>query len=416
VGEIRLDLAKPRPMARLLQGDVGSGKTAVALAALLATCGDGYQSALMAPTEILAEQHFLSVRSICDRLGVGVRLVVGGQGKGARQEALDDLASGRAGIVVGTHALIEDPVEFAALGLVVVDEQHRFGVVQRDQLLSKGAQPNVLVMTATPIPRTLSLTMYGDLDVSVLDELPPGRQPIVTRWVPPSRIDSVWSAVDRELARGRQAFIVCPLVEESDEVARVDAVSLFARLVEGRFSHRRVGLLHGQLRPMEKDSVMAAFRARDLDLLVATTVVEVGVDVPNATIMVIVDADAFGLAQLHQLRGRIGRGTEPSTCYLVAASRGATVKTRLSTMVRTQDGFEIAQRDLELRGPGEFFGTRQSGLGDLKVADLTRDFELLEQARFDALRLMARDPDLQWAEHSRLKVIVEAKYRALAVH
>ncbi|MBI4859523.1 MAG: ATP-dependent DNA helicase RecG, partial [Candidatus Riflebacteria bacterium] len=414
--EIRQDLMKPRPMARLLQGDVGSGKTAVALTALLAAWGDGHQGALMAPTEILAEQHYLSIRSVCRRFGVNVGLLVGAQGKREREDLLTGIASGEIHIAVGTHALIEETVAFRSLGLVVVDEQHRFGVAQRNRLVSKGAQPNVLVMTATPIPRTLSLTLYGDLDVSVLDELPPGRQPIRTIWHPPSKIDQIYRVVDREIESGGQAFVVCPLVEESEEVARTNAVDLHQALAIGPLSHRRVGLLHGQMRSADKESTMARFRAGELDILVSTTVVEVGVDVPNASVMVVVDADAFGLAQLHQLRGRIGRGSRPSTCYLVAASRGPDVKARLSALVGTQDGFVIAQRDLELRGPGEFFGMRQSGLPDLKVADLATDVALLEEARFDAVRLLAADPELTIADHSPLARVVEEKYRALIVH
>jgi ATP-dependent DNA helicase RecG len=415
--EIRADMASPRAIARLLQGDVGSGKTAVALTALLAACGDGYQGALMAPTETLAEQHHRTIAPLCARIGVACRLAVGRQGAGTRRLVEQEAADGSAGIVVGTHALIEDRIRFRALGLVVIDEQHRFGVCQRDRLVAKGSQPNVLVTTATPIPRTLALTVYGDLDVSVLDELPPGRQPISTHWVPPSRLPAIWRAVDERLAVGRQAYVVCPLVEESEEVQRASATDLYEALRIGPFAHRRVGLLHGQLPPARKDEVMDAFRCGSLDVLVATTVVEVGVDVPNATAMVVMDASAFGLAQLHQLRGRIGRGSGASTCWLVAGSRsGTSVANRLSTMVRTQDGFEIARADLEIRGPGEMFGPRQSGLTDLKVADLVRDLDTIEEARADARRLVAADPHLAAPELAALRAHVTDRARSLRRH
>ncbi|MGD0543413.1 MAG: ATP-dependent DNA helicase RecG [Candidatus Acidiferrales bacterium] len=349
------------------------------------------QVALMAPTEILAAQHYLSARRIFKQAGYGIELVVSGRKKSVKDAALASAESGGAQLVVGTHALIENPVIFKRLGMVIVDEQHRFGVLQRKRLIEKGASPHVLVMTATPIPRTLALTLYGDLDLSVIDEMPPGRTPIETRWTDDSQLPGVWEFVRREIARGRQAYVVYPVIEESKQELKA-ATAEFERLAKNIFPQLRLGLLHGRLKNDEKDSVMEQFRRNEIQILVATTVIEVGVDVPNATMMVIEHADRFGLAQLHQLRGRIGRGTQKSQCILIAPKKiTGEAQQRLETMVATSNGFEIAERDLKLRGPGEFFGTRQHGDAAFSVAQPLRDHELLEMARREAFAL-AEDP------------------------
>jgi len=391
LAEIVGDLERPYPMHRMLQGDVGSGKTIVALEAATIAIENGFQVALMAPTEILAAQHFLSARRIFQLAGYGVELLVSGRKRAARDETMARVESGEAQFVVGTHALIEEPVTFRRLGLVIVDEQHRFGVLQRKRLMEKGTSPHVLVMTATPIPRTLALTVYGDLDLSVIDEMPPGRTPIETRWSDQSQLAGVWEFVRREIARGRQAYVVYPVIEESKQELKA-ATAEYERLAKQVFPRFRVGLLHGRLKNDEKDAVMESMRRGKLQVLVATTVIEVGVDVPNATVMVVEHADRFGLAQLHQLRGRIGRGSEKSQCILVAPkSITGEAHERLETMVATSNGFEIAERDLKLRGPGEFFGTRQHGDAAFSVAQPLRDHELLELARREAFAL-AEDP------------------------
>ena len=385
--EIASDLERPYPMHRLLEGDVGSGKTIVALEAATIVIENGYQVALMAPTEILAAQHYLSARRIFKNAGYGVELIVSGRSKSVKDSALARAQSGEAQLIVGTHALIENPVIFKKLGMVIVDEQHRFGVLQRKRLIEKGASPHVLVMTATPIPRTLALTLYGDLDLSVIDEMPPGRTPIDTRWSEDTQLPGVWEFLRREIARGRQAYIVYPVIEESKQELKA-ATAEFERLAKNVFPKLRVGLLHGRLKNDEKDAVMEQFRRNEIQILVATTVIEVGVDVPNATMMVIEHADRFGLAQLHQLRGRIGRGSEKSQCILVAPKLiTGEARERLETMVATSNGFEIAERDLKLRGPGEFFGTRQHGDAAFSVAQPLRDHELLELARREAFAL-----------------------------
>ena len=389
--EIAADLERPYPMHRLLEGDVGSGKTIVAFEAATIVIENGYQVVLMAPTEILAAQHYLSARRIFKNAGYGVELIVSGRTKSVKDSALARAESGEAQIIVGTHALIENPVIFKKLGMVIVDEQHRFGVLQRKRLIEKGASPHVLVMTATPIPRTLALTLYGDLDLSVIDEMPPGRTPIETRWSEETQLPGVWEFLRREIARGRQAYIVYPVIEESKQELKA-ATAEFERLAKNVFPKLRVGLLHGRLKNDEKDAVMEQFRRNEIQILVATTVIEVGVDVPNATMMVIEHADRFGLAQLHQLRGRIGRGTEKSQCILIAPKKiTGDAQARLETMVATSNGFEIAERDLKLRGPGEFFGTRQHGDAAFSVAQPLRDHELLEFARREAFAL-AEDP------------------------
>jgi ATP-dependent DNA helicase RecG len=387
LAEIAADLERPYPMHRLLEGDVGSGKTIVALEAATIVIENGYQVALMAPTEILAAQHFLSARRIFAPAEYGVELVVSGRKRAERQEALEHIESGATKLVVGTHALIEDPVKFHKLGLVIVDEQHRFGVLQRKRLIEKGTSPHVLVMTATPIPRSLALTLYGDLDLSVIDEMPPGRTPIETRWTAEAQLPGVWEFLRREIARGRQAYVLYPVIEESKQELKA-ATAEYERLAKNVFPKLRAGLLHGRLKNEEKEAVMEQFRRGELNVLVATTVIEVGVDVPNATVMVIEHADRFGLAQLHQLRGRIGRGKEKSYCILVAPKTiTGEARERIETMVATSNGFEIAERDLKQRGPGEFFGTRQHGDAAFSFAQPLRDHEILELARREAFAL-----------------------------
>jgi len=391
LAEIAADLEKPAPMNRLLQGDVGSGKTIIALQAAVIAIENGTQTALMAPTEILAVQHFLSARRILAKAGYRVELLISGLKSAEKAAALERIRNGEAQLVVGTHALIEDNVEFARLGFVAIDEQHRFGVLQRKKLMDKAAAhghaPHVLVLTATPIPRTLSLTLYGDLDVSVLDELPPGRTPISTRMTTEPHLPGVWEFLRREVAAGHQGYIVYPVIEESKLELKA-AIEEYERLSKETFPKLKLGLLHGRLSSDEKDEVMQSFRKNELQILVATTVVEVGVDVPNATAMVIEHAERFGLSQLHQLRGRIGRGADKSHCILVAPGRMTDeARVRLETMVRTSNGFEIAEADLQLRGPGEFFGTRQSGDLGFHIANPLRDPELLELARREAFAL-----------------------------
>jgi ATP-dependent DNA helicase RecG len=393
LSEIAADLEKPAPMNRLLQGDVGSGKTIIALQAAVIAIENGTQAALMAPTEILAVQHFLSARRILAKAGYGVELLISGLKGADKSAAFERIRSGEAQLVIGTHALIEENVAFARLGFVAIDEQHRFGVLQRKRLMDKAAShghaPHVLVLTATPIPRTLSLTLYGDLDVSVLDELPPGRTPISTRMTTEPHLPGVWEFLRREVAAGHQGYIVYPVIEESKLELKA-AIEEFQRLSKEVFPKLKLGLLHGRLSSEEKEDVMQRFRKNEAQILVSTTVVEVGVDVPNATVMVIEHAERFGLSQLHQLRGRIGRGAEKSHCILVAPARMTDeARARLETMVRTSNGFEIAETDLLLRGPGEFFGTRQSGDMGFHIANPIRDRELLEIARREAFALAA---------------------------
>jgi ATP-dependent DNA helicase RecG len=408
LAEIASDLEKAAPMNRLLQGDVGSGKTIIALQAAVIAIENKTQSALMAPTEILAVQHFLGARRILERSGYHVELLISGMKHAEKSAALARIASGQAQLVIGTHALIEDNVAFARLGFVAIDEQHRFGVLQRKRLMDKAAShghaPHVLVLTATPIPRTLSLTLYGDLDVSILDELPPGRTPIATRTTTEPHLPGVWESLHREISAGHQGYIVYPVIEESKLELKA-AIDEFERLSKQVFPKLKLGLLHGRLSSDEKDDVMQRFRKNEVQILVSTTVVEVGVDVPNATVMIIEHAERFGLSQLHQLRGRIGRGAEKSHCILVAPIRPTDeARARLDTMVRTNNGFEIAETDLQLRGPGEFFGTRQSGDLGFHVANPLRDREFLEQARSEALAL-AENPDQAPALHRILHAL-----------
>jgi ATP-dependent DNA helicase RecG len=389
--EIVSDLERPWPMHRLLEGDVGSGKTIVALEAATIAIENGYQVALMAPTEILAAQHFLSARRVFAPAGYRVELIVGGRASDQKTLSLLRVQAGQAQLVVGTHALIENQVKFDKLGLVIVDEQHRFGVLQRKRLMEKGGSPHVLVMTATPIPRTLALTLYGDLDLSVIDEMPPGRTRIETRATTDDRLKGVWEFVAREISHGRQAYVIYPVIEESKLELKA-ATAEYERLAKKIFPNLKVGLLHGRLKNEEKEAVMDRFRLGELHILVATTVIEVGVDVPNATAMVIEHSERFGLAQLHQLRGRIGRGKEKSQCILVTPKKvKEEAQARIDAMVATSNGFEIAERDLKQRGPGEFFGTRQHGDAAFSFAQPLRDHELLELARREAFAL-AEDP------------------------
>ena len=435
--EIGQDLREPHPMHRLLQGEVGSGKTVVAVASLLSGVEGGWQGAIMAPTEVLAVQHYLGVTGLLAQASLspepfaapsdlGMDSLFGAEGPAvhigiltgstaaanyradvSRADLLADVASGQVDILVGTHALIQEGVQFHRLGVAVVDEQHRFGVSQRVKLKEKADEidPDLLIMTATPIPRTLSMTLYGDLDVSIIDEMPPGRTPVKTKVL--SRLEEAlaWKRITAEVANGRQAFVVCPLVEDSPKVEAASATAEFHRL-SALMPDLRVGLIHGQLKPVEKEAVMSAFRAGEIDVLVATTVIEVGIDIPNATVMVIEDADRFGLSQLHQLRGRVGRGRHPGLCLLIADTATEDGEERLAAMAVTNDGFVLAQEDLRIRGQGTVFGARQSGVADLKLADLLRDLDLLTAARNDAFAIVDRDPGL--ADHPELAEEVRA--------
>ncbi|MDE0607590.1 MAG: ATP-dependent DNA helicase RecG [Acidimicrobiaceae bacterium] len=419
--EIAHDLSAEHPMHRLLQGDVGSGKTVVAVTALLTAVQGGYQGALMAPTEVLAEQHYLSVRDMLGDLSVPdptsllgdrplrVELLTNSVGATARRQVLDDLIVGGVDVVIGTHALIQEKVQYQSLGMVVIDEQHRFGVEQRAALRDKGESvgvPDVLVMTATPIPRTAAMTVYGDLDVSTLDEMPPGRSPIITSWAEgPIAESGVWETVRNEVAQGRQAYVVCPLIEESEVIEVRSVEDAFVELQNGELSGLRVGLLHGRVSPAEKEATMAHFREGSIDVLVATTVVEVGVDVPNATVMVVFDADRFGIAQLHQLRGRVGRGEHQGLCYLLGDPGTNDGKARIEALVASTDGFELAEVDLEIRGEGTIMGERQKGRNDLRLASLRRDKEWVSLAREVAIGIIADDPEL--ADHFGLGAEVD---------
>jgi ATP-dependent DNA helicase RecG len=393
--EIAADMAEPHPMNRLLQGDVGSGKTIVALEAAIIALENGYQVAIMAPTEILATQHYLYSKRILEKAGYVVALLTGSFSAREKAKLKKMISAGLVQVIIGTHALIEGDVEFARLGLIIIDEQHRFGVIQRLKLLQKGKAPDVLVMTATPIPRTLSLTLYGDLDVSIIDELPPGRRPIVTRHYTEDEIEQVYSFVRSEVQQGRQAYVVYPVIEESETRSIKAAEKMYEHLSRTVFPDLSVGLLHGRLTAGEKDGIMQDFKAGRIRILVSTTVIEVGVDVPNATVMVIEHAESFGLAQLHQLRGRVGRGAGQSYCLLVTAELSETAQQRIRTLLETTDGFRIAEMDLRLRGPGEFFGTRQSGLPALRVANLLRDREVLEIARNEAAAFVDHPPSAE---------------------
>ncbi len=400
LGDIMNDMRSAAPMNRLIQGDVGSGKTIVALLSMLAAVESGYQAALMAPTEILAEQHYLNIHTLVENLGLKIHLLTGSR----KNKNIQTISSGDADIVVGTHALIQEGVSFKKLGLIVIDEQHRFGVMQRATLKKKGANPDTLIMTATPIPRTLALTLYGDLDYSVIDELPPNRSPVITRQLSEKQKDYIYRIIEDEVSEGRQVYIVYPIIEESDKVNLKAAITGMEAL-KVKFPRFRVGLLHGRIKPAEREEVMREFKNGPLQILVSTTVIEVGVDVPNATLMVIIHAERFGLAQLHQLRGRVGRGGSQSHCVLLHYGGAEDARRRLGVMVSTNDGFKIAEEDLAIRGPGEFFGTKQSGLPDLKVANIVRDAKLLETARKAAFALIEKDPELR--QYPKLRRSIE---------
>jgi ATP-dependent DNA helicase RecG len=411
IADIAADMAKPVPMNRLLQGDVGSGKTVIAAAAMILAISAGVQAAMMVPTEILAEQHYRSLGKMMAVMDVDVALLTGSTSSAEKEVLYQALANGETKVVVGTHALIQDKVQFENLGLAIVDEQHRFGVEQRSSLREKGLpspsgsqkhNPHLMVMSATPIPRTLALSLYGDLDLSLLDEMPPGRQEIVTRILRPSERERAYAFVRSQIEKGRQAFVICPLVEESEKIKAVAAVEEYDRLQSQIFPDLKLGLLHGRMRTDEKETIMRDFHGGETDILVATSVIEVGIDVPNSTIMLIEGADRFGLAQLHQFRGRVGRGEHQSYCLLLADEVSAEAEKRLLALEQTNDGFLLAEKDLELRGPGEFLGRRQSGLPELVLASLM-DMEMLELAREEAQSLMQRDPYLKEEHHLTLR-------------
>ena len=411
ITEVAADMASAKSMNRLVQGDVGAGKTVIAMAALLIAVRNGHQAAMMAPTEILAEQHYLGIRRIMETMGVKVTLLSGSLPAKEKRAALASVASGETQIAIGTHALIQEYVAFHRLGLAVVDEQHRFGVMQRAALKQKGFSPDILVMTATPIPRTLTLTVYGDLDVSIIDQLPPGRKPIKTHWKRGHERQAVYETLRKLLQEGRQAYVICSLIEENEKLQARAATELASHLQLQVFTDYKIGLLHGQMKSSEKEETMTRFRDKDLHLLVATTVIEVGVDVPNASVIVIEDADRFGMAQLHQLRGRVGRGTTQSYCLLIGDPKTDDGASRLATMAQTTDGFLIAEEDLKLRGPGDFYGTRQSGLQPLPFIDVLRDVPVLKEAREEAFALLESDPKLARLEHAALKAVVRSKYK-----
>lgn len=391
IREILTDMKKSKPMNRLVQGDVGTGKTIVAVIALFNCAKNGYQGAMMAPTEILAEQHFESISNLLQKWGIRVGLITGSTPSKQKKEIIGGIFRGEIDVIVGTHALIQEGVEFSNLALVITDEQHRFGVRQRAELINKGHNPHVLVMTATPIPRTLALFLYGDMDISIIDEMPIGRQKVSTHFVKGSGRDKVYNFLIDEIKKGRQVYVVCPLVEESEKLQVESAVETERNLKEKYFMNYRVGLLHGKMNSKEKEAVMHDFKAGNIDVLVATTVIEVGVNIPNASVMVIENADRFGLAQLHQLRGRVGRGSYKSYCILISDAKSGTALDRMKIMTSTNDGFVIAEKDMELRGTGEFFGTRQHGLPELKMADMIKDIDILKETRDLSREIIEKD-------------------------
>jgi ATP-dependent DNA helicase RecG len=437
IREILSDMTSSKPMNRLVQGDVGSGKTIVAVQAMVLACGSGYQAALMAPTEILAEQHYRTMKSLLEPLGLSVVLVTGGGRASVRKAVREQVASGTAQVVIGTHAVIQQGVTFAKLGLAVVDEQHRFGVLQRKTLIEKGYKPDVLVLTATPIPRTLAMTVYGDLDVSVIDQMPPGRKPVRTFLLSDSQRGRAYQILRDELRSGRQAYVVYPLVEESEKTDLQAAMQGAEQLQAEELAEFRVGLVHGRMKSEDKEQVMASYKKGEIQVLVSTTVVEVGVDVPNATVMMIEHAERFGLAQLHQLRGRVGRSGHQSYCLLMASwvsggkgvrrqggkdtplspyhatpTTPSAARERLEALVRSTDGFVIAEEDLRIRGPGEFFGFRQWGMPEFRVANLVRDADLLQQARQEAFALLKQDPQLKSPVYRALRETMLRRWEA----
>lgn len=413
INECLTDMMSPRPMNRLIQGDVGSGKTAVAAALMYISAGNGFQSALMAPTELLAEQHFKTLCKITENSGIKCALLTGSLTKKQKDEVKTGLKSGEIKVAVGTHALLTDDVEFESLGLVVTDEQHRFGVGQRGRLSSKGNNPHTLVMSATPIPRTLGLIIYGDLDISIIDEYPAGRQKIATYCVDSSYNARVYNYIKKFIAEGRQAYIVCPLVDENEALGIKSASEYYEELSENQFKDYTLGLLHGKMKPKDKENVMRRFAAGEIQLLISTTVIEVGIDVPNAALMVIENAERFGLSQLHQLRGRIGRGEYSSACILISDVKSGDTKRRLDVIKNNTDGFKIADEDLKLRGPGDFLGSRQHGLPDMKIADIFADRETLHSAGKEAEELLRRDPMLHDAENAGLRSEITELFRRL---
>ncbi len=412
IAEIQRDMASVFSMNRLLQGDVGSGKTIVAMAAMIRACENNYQAALMAPTEILAKQHYSTIKDWANTIGLNTVLITGSMNIALKNESMQQINSGKANIVIGTHALIQEDVDFHRLGFVVIDEQHRFGVMQRATLRNKGINADVLVMTATPIPRTLAMTVYGDLDISVIDEMPPGKKPVHTVLMGENKREKVYSTISAELAKDHQVFIVYPLVEQSENLDLKDATNMAGHLQKDIFPGYRVGLIHGKMKEKEKDSVMQDFLANKINVLVSTTVIEVGIDVPRASLMVVEHAERFGLSQLHQLRGRVGRRDIPSSCILLADYKvSADARKRLKVMEKTTDGFALAEEDLAIRGPGDFLGTRQSGLPDFRIASIIRDARILNDAKEDAFELAASDPLLEKPEHAILKEILLAKWQ-----
>lgn len=411
LSDIKKDVRSATQMNRLIQGDVGSGKTIVALGAILMALDNDYQAAFMAPTEILAEQHFRTLSDFLQPLDINIRLLVGNQKESLRTDILTDIEGGNCQVLVGTHAIIQDQVNFNKLGLAVIDEQHRFGVKQRAEILKKGSHPHVLVMSATPIPRSLAMTLYSDLDISIIKGMPGGRKPVKTAVRTQKKQDDIYNFVEQELEKGGQAYVVYPLVEESEKMDLKDATAGYKKL-EKQFSDFNVGLLHGRMTSEDKDAVMQRFVQNDIQVLVSTTVIEVGVDVPNASIMIVEHAERFGLSQLHQLRGRIGRGKRQSYCILIHGQQvSKEAQFRLRKMAETNDGFEIAEADLELRGPGDFLGTKQSGLPEFKVGDIVEDQWILEQAKSEAWEIMTDDPDLKKPHHQELKKVFLPYYK-----
>ena len=413
VNECVEDMSYGRPMNRLVQGDVGSGKTAVAAAVMYVAAKNGLQSALMAPTEILAEQHYKTILKFNENTGVRCGLLTGSTTKKQKTLIKDALKKGEIDVIIGTHALISDDVEFENLGLVITDEQHRFGVAQRGKLSSKGENPHTLVMSATPIPRTLGLIIYGDLDISIIDEYPKGRQKIDTYYVDTSYRNRIYNYIKKFLNEGRQGYIVCPLVEENETLDITPATEYYEKLSAGVFKDYSLGLLHGKMNPKDKDAVMRKFASGEIQLLIATTVIEVGIDVPNAVVMVIENAERFGLSQLHQLRGRIGRGEYKSDCILISDSNSEETHQRLNVIKSTADGFKIADADLELRGPGDFLGSRQHGLPDMKIADLFADRDVLRMAGNEVANLIKKDPTLKLEENKGLRGEISTLYKKL---
>jgi len=412
VGEIIDDLRKPYPMNRLLQGDVGSGKTIVALIASLMVIENGYQAAFMAPTEILAEQHYSTILPFAEQLGLKVVLLTSSIRRSKRTDIYQEIAEGEVQIIIGTHAVIQEAVQFHKLGLAIIDEQHRFGVMQRAMLKKKGMNPDVLVMTATPIPRTLGLTVYGDLDISIIDQMPPGRLPVKTKLYHEKGREKVYQKIKLEVENNRQVFIVYPLIEESEKLDLMDATQMAEHLQKDVFPTFKVGLLHGRMGGEEKERIMSDFQSKKIDLLVSTTVVEVGIDIPNASLMVVEHAERFGLSQLHQLRGRVGRDEYQSQCILLAQyKKSDDARRRLKVMEQTTDGFRIAEEDFAIRGPGEFLGTRQSGIPDFRVANIVRDVKILNEARKEAFQLIDEDPRLSLQEHSATKMVLKERWK-----